>query len=423
MTAPSTPAFLAMVRVGTLQAFFTILMPCSWSKFSPFTEMLRAAQRSAEPPPGTMPSSRAALVAFSASTRRSFFSETSTSLAPPTRTTATPPVSLPRRSWSFSLSYSDVAFSRSVRICSMRCSSALVSLPFSITVVESDVTSMLLAVPSCASSTSSSLSPRSSLTTFVLRRAARSAILSFLWLPKPGAFTAITLKLLRILFSTSVARASPSTFSAMITSVRLAWPTFSIKGRRAWPLEIFFSQMSTRGSSARAVFFLGSVMKAGEMKPWSKLMPWVTSSSSVRVLPSPMETVPSLPTSRKARASSLPASASLLAEIVATCSISSSLLTSLVMFFNCPTMSLTARLMPRRRSMGFMPAATALQPSVKMARVSTVAVVVPSPAASLALFATLRTSCAPTFSCASASSTCLATVTPSLVICGAPKDF
>eukprot|EP00966_Prymnesium_polylepis_P325632 7381602-Prymnesium_polylepis.2 len=36
--------------------------------------------------------------------------------------------------------------------------------------------------------------------------------------------------------------------------------------------------------------------------------------------------------------------------------------------------------MPRRRSIGFMPAATDLQPSEKMARVSTVAVVVPSPA-------------------------------------------
>ena len=37
----------------------------------------------------------------------------------------------------------------------------------------------------------------------------------------------------------------------------------------------------------------------------------------------------------------------------------------------------TARLIPRRRSMGFMPAATDLQPSLRIARVSTVAVVVP----------------------------------------------
>ena len=45
--------------------------------------------------------------------------------------------------------------------------------------------------------------------------------------------------------------------------------------------------------------------------------------------------------------------------------------------FKLPTTVSTAALMPRRRSMGFMPAATLLQPSLKMARVSTVAVVVP----------------------------------------------
>lgn len=41
------------------------------------------------------------------------------------------------------------------------------------------------------------------------------------------------------------------------------------------------------------------------------------------------------------------------------------------------TTACTATLMPRRRSMGFMPAATDLVPSDRMARVSTVAVVVP----------------------------------------------
>src|ERR1700752_1690236 len=49
-----------------------------------------------------MPSSTAARVALSASSTRSFLSFTSTSVAPPTRITATPPASLARRSWSFS---------------------------------------------------------------------------------------------------------------------------------------------------------------------------------------------------------------------------------------------------------------------------------------------------------------------------------
>jgi len=79
--------------------------------------------------------------------------------------------------------------------------------------------------------------------------------------------------------------------------------------------------------------------------------------------------------------------------------------------------------MPRRRSIGLRPAATDLQPSEKMARASTVAVVVPSPATSFVLDATWRTSCAPMFMKRSLNSIDLATVTPSLVIFGAPKDW
>ena len=51
---------------------------------------------------------------------------------------------------------------------------------------------------------------------------------------------------------------------------------------------------------------------------------------------------------------------------------------------------------------------------------STVAVVVPSPAMSLVFEATSRTICAPMFSNLSSSSISLATVTPSLVMRGAP---
>ena len=54
---------------------------------------------------------------------------------------------------------------------------------------------------------------------------------------------------------------------------------------------------------------------------------------------------------------------------------------------------------------------------------STVAVVVPSPARSAVLEATSRTICAPMFSNLSSSSISLATVTPSLVIRGAPYDL
>ena len=79
--------------------------------------------------------------------------------------------------------------------------------------------------------------------------------------------------------------------------------------------------------------------------------------------------------------------------------------------------------MPRLRSIGFIPAATILVPSRKMACASTVAVVVPSPATSEVLLATSRTICAPRFSKGSSSSISFATVTPSLVTVGDPQLF
>jgi hypothetical protein len=70
-----------------------------------------------------------------------------------------------------------------------------------------------------------------------------------------------------------------------------------------------------------------------------------------------------------------------------------------------------------------MPAATDLAPSLTIAWASTVAVVVPSPAWSEVLLATSRTICAPMFSNLSSSSISLATVTPSLLMRGAPNDL
>ena len=62
------------------------------------------ASNKAVPPPGTIPASTAARVAFSASSTRSLRSFTSTSVAPPTFSTATPPANLATRSCSFSRS-------------------------------------------------------------------------------------------------------------------------------------------------------------------------------------------------------------------------------------------------------------------------------------------------------------------------------
>ena len=66
---------------------------------------MAACERSrATPPPGTTPSSTAALAVDTASSMRCFISLSSISVAAPTLRMATPPDSLARRSWSFSRS-------------------------------------------------------------------------------------------------------------------------------------------------------------------------------------------------------------------------------------------------------------------------------------------------------------------------------
>src|SRR6201996_8622414 len=190
---PSTPAFSAIWRIGACRARRTMAMPAVWSSLSPVrpSRIFDAFSR-ATPPPGTMPSSTAARVAFRASSTRSFFSFTSTSVEPPTRTTATPPASLARRSCSFSLSYSEVVSSIWARICLMRASILAFSPRPSTRVVSSLVMVTFLARPSISMETFSSLMPRSSETTSAPVRMARSSSMALRRSPKPGAFTAAT---------------------------------------------------------------------------------------------------------------------------------------------------------------------------------------------------------------------------------------
>ena len=129
---------------------------------------------------------------------------------------------------------------------------------------------------------------------------------------------------------------------------------------------------------------------------------------------------PSLPTLDMALAMMSPMSLSELAEMVPTWAIALSSVQGLDIFFSASTAAVTALSMPRFRSIGFIPAATALRPSLRMDCANTVAVVVPSPATSEVLEATSFTICAPMFSNLSFNSMPLATDTPSLVTVGAP---
>src|SRR3989441_3768179 len=152
-------------------------------------------------------------------------------------------------------------------------------------------------------------------------------------------------------------------------------------------------------------------------------MPSTTSSCVSRPFASSTVMTPSLPTLPIASAMISPMVESLFAEIVPTCAISFCSLVGLDIDLSSPTTTPTALSMPRLSVIGSWPAATILSPSVKMARASTVAVVVPSPATSEVFDATSFTICAPMFSNLSSSSISFATVTPSLVMFGAPNDF
>mmetsp|Transcript_6127 Transcript_6127/g.16989 ORF Transcript_6127/g.16989 Transcript_6127/m.16989 type:complete len:200 (-) Transcript_6127:367-966(-) len=156
------------------------------------------------------------------------------------------------------------------------------------------------------------------------------------------------------------------------------------------------------------------------MYPRSNFIPSTTSSSFSRVFPSCTVITPSLPTFSIALAMSSPMATSPLAEMVPTWEISSGVLIIFARLFSWLMTWSTAALMPRLRSMGLRPAATDRRPSTRMALVSTVAVVVPSPATSFVADATCFTSDAPTFWYLSENSSALATVTPSLVILGPP---
>ena len=148
-------------------------------------------------------------------------------------------------------------------------------------------------------------------------------------------------------------------------------------------------------------------------------MPSVNSSSVPMVLDSSTVITPSLPTLSKAWASRSPITASRL-EIVATEAMSSRDSTSRAASRSASVTASAAASMPRLRPIGLAPAATARRPSWTIACASTVAVVVPSPATSLVLVATSLVSWAPRFSNGSSSSISRATVTPSLVMVGAP---
>ena len=107
--------------------------------------------------------------------------------------------------------------------------------------------------------------PISSLMTVPPVSVAMSRSISLRRSPKPGALTASTEMVPLSLFTTSVARASPSTSSAMIRTGLPSWTAFSSAGSMSWMLEIFLSVMRMKAFSRTASMRSGLVTKYAEM--------------------------------------------------------------------------------------------------------------------------------------------------------------
>ena len=104
--------------------------------------------------------------------------------------------------------------------------------------------------------------PFSSLITVPPVRMAMSSSMALRRSPKPGALIATQLRVPRSLLTTMVAKASPSTSSAIRTTFFL--PTcriFSSRGRASETAVTFLSVMMMEGSSISVCIFSAFVMK------------------------------------------------------------------------------------------------------------------------------------------------------------------
>mmetsp|Transcript_19382 Transcript_19382/g.33481 ORF Transcript_19382/g.33481 Transcript_19382/m.33481 type:complete len:258 (+) Transcript_19382:692-1465(+) len=244
-----------MILQGLRSAFITMSHPKRSSSegrvcLKAGSSSLRCS--SAAPPPGTMPSSTAANVAFLASSIRSLRSSNSASVAAPTLMTATPPDSLAMRSLSFSVSYTLSVSDSSFLSWAMRISISSLEALSAMRVVEVEPTVALRAMPSCSTTVLSTFMPRSLAMNSAPVTMAMSCSKALRRSPKPGALIAHTLSTPRSLLTTRVARASPETSSAMMSRGALRRVTCSRMGTMSRMLSIFWSVTSTRTLSYSA---------------------------------------------------------------------------------------------------------------------------------------------------------------------------
>ena len=131
-------------------------------------------------------------------------------------------------------------------------------------VVLSLVITTRLAVPKSSSVAFSSSMPISSEITTPPVNTAMSCSIALRRSPKPGAFTADTFTIPRMLLTTSVAKASPSKSSAMIRSGLPDLATPSNTGSNSRMLLIFLSTVRMNGLSSSTWPASGLLMKYGD---------------------------------------------------------------------------------------------------------------------------------------------------------------
>mmetsp|Transcript_33250 Transcript_33250/g.99222 ORF Transcript_33250/g.99222 Transcript_33250/m.99222 type:complete len:496 (+) Transcript_33250:367-1854(+) len=381
----------------------------------------RRQYTSVAPPPGTIPSFIAALTELSASSYRSFLSTTSVSVGAPTLMRAMAARSL----W---MRCSMRCTSNSLLDCCTSCSlSPLSSSTLASTsawCVPSETRSVFAfstltreREPSCARVASSTFILSSSVIRVAPLKVQMSARKAFCTSPKPGHLTAQTSSTPRSKLRMRADSASITTSFAMRSSGLFASTTASSTGSSSLTVVSLMSVTRTSGSSSVVDRVSFSLTRSSDSHPTSSSMPSETVTSSCISTPSSMIVAPSRPTLMIASAVWAPSSSEL-AEMEAICLYCSYVVTG----------SASSRILAEKKAAAFSSpfcSATALWPdevsripSRMMACVSTVAVVVPSPARESVCDAACSSSLTPTFSGIDSRFTSPAMVTPSFTTAG-----
>mmetsp|Transcript_24613 Transcript_24613/g.53082 ORF Transcript_24613/g.53082 Transcript_24613/m.53082 type:complete len:370 (-) Transcript_24613:294-1403(-) len=364
-----------------------------------------------------MPSVMPPTSALIASSYRSFLSKTSASVEPPTLILATAPRSFVMRCSSRWISNSLFALPKSSSICPL---STCTASSTAASCVPSDTSSVFFwpttareTLPRSASVAFSSLSPSSPVMRVAPVKVQMSCRNPRFTSPNPGALMAQEVSTPRCRLRMRPDSASVCTSAAMIKSGDFSSTTFSRTPSTSDICVIFWSVTNTRASGSTDSRVSISLISKSLTQPHSISMPSENSTTSVNSCPSSTVVEPSIPTLSMASASNPPISQSL-HEMPAICWYCSRVVTGTAASRIFCTKNGAALSRPLRRAIEFAPEATYLTPRCIIACVSTVAVVVPSPARASVRDAACRSRLTPMFSMEFETSTSRAIVTPSL---------